>query len=107
MPPVSHPIYPPVTVTPPSSTAGPRSVTVPCALPEEAETPFFYNFRQVSPDAEEEGQVSVKTAELDMDAVERNRDVVHQRELARRASLEERDADYDKRAWASMYKPGE
>ena len=49
----------------------------------------------------------VKTAELDMDAVERNRDVVHQRELARRASLEERDADYDKRAWASMYKPGE
>ena len=49
----------------------------------------------------------VKTAELDMDAVERNRDVVHQRDEARRASLEERDADYDKRAWASMYKPGE
>ena len=49
----------------------------------------------------------VKTAELDMDAVERNRDVVHQREQARRASLEERDADYDKRAWASMYNPGE
>ena len=47
----------------------------------------------------------VKTAELDMDAVERNRDVVHQREQARRASLEERDADYDKRAWASMYNP--
>ena len=49
----------------------------------------------------------VKTAELDMDAVERNRDVVHQRDAARRKSLEERDADYDKRAWASMYKPGE
>ncbi len=49
----------------------------------------------------------VKTAELDMDAVERNRDVVHQREQARRKSLEERDADYDKRAWASMYNPGE
>ena len=47
----------------------------------------------------------VKTAELDMDAVERNRDVVHQREKERRKSLEERDADYDKRAWASMYNP--
>ena len=49
----------------------------------------------------------VKTAELNLDEVEKARGLVDAREQERRKSIEERDTEYDKRAWASMYNPGE